>query len=76
MKYYIKIVKYQVYQKVWDNVGDVFQRFVNNTGYDIRNGNPVWDIVWINVRDPVYVMYSKYKLFQFNDLQQYKNNLF
>jgi hypothetical protein len=67
MKNYIFIVYYNVYRKVLVNIENDDWHNVRDT---VREN--VWEIVRNNVYDKVW---DNYKLFNYNSLQQYKNNI-
>jgi hypothetical protein len=71
MKNYTEIVFDTAENKVWNTVRQNIGRKVrDNVGYTVRIPVSI-NIFWANtVCDIVY-----YKLFQYNDLEQYKDNL-
>jgi hypothetical protein len=79
MKNYHKLVKNKVkdknFDKIWDIVCEtVYWNGVNNVLFNVEI--IVDNTVWYNVKNTVENnMYNNHKPFQFNDLQQYKNNI-
>ena len=74
MKNYKTIVKDVVWINVYWTITDVY--------WDVRDiiSNNVNNTVWLNVRDNVRnIIWNKVwkpvKLFEYNDLEQYRNNL-